>query len=142
MVLSIISHINWLHFLLDKFYFICLHFYLIISIRKGREKYEIHGICRKIDELIEEEVTININGVVFTGFSTVCPYKIEEGKNYPVILDITVFDDIEINEGIDGVKNLKRIDNSFKYRISGILNPEFIDAGIIITDEGEIFRTQ
>ena len=93
----------------------------------------------KIDELIEEEVTININGVVFTGFSTVCPYKIEEGKNYPVILDITVFDDIEINEGIDGVKNLKRIDNSFKYRISGILNPEFIDAGIIITDEGEIF---
>ena len=34
----------------------------------------------KIDELIEEEVTININGVVFTGFSTVCPYKIEEGK--------------------------------------------------------------
>lgn len=24
----------------------------------------------KIDELIEEEVTININGVVFTGFST------------------------------------------------------------------------
>ncbi|OTY71040.1 hypothetical protein BK749_18090 [Bacillus thuringiensis serovar vazensis] len=93
----------------------------------------------KIDELIEEEVTININGVVFTGFSTVCPYKIEEGKNYPVILDITVFDDIEINEGIDGVKNLKRIDNSFKYRISGILNPEFIDVGIIITDEGEIF---
>ena len=54
-------------------------FYLIISIRK-EEKYEIHGICRKIDELIEEEVTININGVVFTGFSTVCPYKIEEGK--------------------------------------------------------------
>ena len=37
------------------------------------------------------------------------------------------------------MKNLKRIDNSFKYRISGILNPEFIDAGIIITDEGEIF---
>ncbi len=34
----------------------------------------------KIDELIEEAVTININGVVFTGFSTVCPYKIEEGK--------------------------------------------------------------
>lgn len=44
----------------------------------------------KIDELIEEAVTININGVVFTGFSTVCPYKIEEGKSYPVILDITV----------------------------------------------------
>ena len=60
-------------------------------------------------------------------------------KSYPVILDITVFDDIEINEGIDGVKNLKRIDNSFKYRISGILNPEFIDAGIIITDEDELF---
>ncbi|MEV5111512.1 hypothetical protein MRBLBA3_003558 [Bacillus sp. LBA3-1-1.1] len=74
-----------------------------------------------------------------TGFSTVCPYKIEEGKSYPVILDITVFDDIEINEGIDGVKNLKRMDNSFKYRISGILNRWFIDAGIIIIDEDEIF---
>ncbi|HHK5552163.1 hypothetical protein COL11_08640 [Bacillus anthracis] len=93
----------------------------------------------KIDELIEEEVTININGVVFTGFSTVCSYKIEEGKSYPVILDITVFGNIEINEGTDGVKSLKRIDNSFKYRISGILNRRFIDAGIIITDEDEIF---
>ena len=93
----------------------------------------------KIDELIEEEVTININGVVFTGFSTVCSYKIEEGKSYPVILDITVFGNIEINEGTDGVKSLKRIDNSFKYRISGILNRGFIDAGIIITDEDEIF---
>ncbi|PRT42637.1 hypothetical protein [Bacillus wiedmannii] len=93
----------------------------------------------KIDELIEEEVTININGVVFTGFSIVCSYKIEEGKRYPVILDITVFDNIEINEGIDGVKSLKRIDNSFKYRISGMLNRGFIDAGIIIIDEDEIF---
>ncbi|MCU5329597.1 hypothetical protein ACQJ2X_10405 [Bacillus wiedmannii] len=93
----------------------------------------------KTDELIDEEVTININGVVFTGFSTVCSYKIEEGKSYPVILDITVFDNIEINEGIDGVKSLKRIDNSFKYRISGILNRGFIDVGIIITDEDEIF---
>ncbi|PRT08191.1 hypothetical protein C6356_07440 [Bacillus wiedmannii] len=93
----------------------------------------------KIDELIEEEVTININGVVFTGFSIVCSYKIEEGKSYPVILDITVFDNIEINEGIDGVKSLKRIDNSFKYRISGMLNRGFIDAGIIIIDEDEIF---
>ncbi|HFK1452056.1 MULTISPECIES: hypothetical protein [Bacillus cereus group] len=73
------------------------------------------------------------------GFSTVCSYKIEEGKNYPVILDITVFDNIEINEGTDGVKSLKRIDNSFKYRISGILKRRFIDAGIIITDEDEIF---
>ncbi|PFV69284.1 hypothetical protein COL05_29220 [Bacillus sp. AFS059628] len=93
----------------------------------------------KTDELIDEEVTININGVVFTGFSTVCSYKIEEGKSYPVILDITVFGNIEINEGIDGVKSLKRIDNSFKYLISGILNRRFIDAGIIITDEDEIF---
>jgi len=86
----------------------------------------------KIDELIEEAVTININGVVFTGFSTVCPYKIEEGKNYPVILDITVFDDIEINEGIDGVKNLKRIDNSFKYRISGILILSLLMQGLLL----------
>ncbi|MEX3421154.1 hypothetical protein H0911_19960 [Bacillus sp. HSTU-bmb18] len=73
------------------------------------------------------------------GFSTVCSYKIEEGKSYPVIFDITVFDNIEINEGIEGVKSLKRIDNSFKYRISGILNRGFIDAGITITDEDEIF---
>ncbi|WP_242215677.1 hypothetical protein [Bacillus cereus group sp. BfR-BA-01383] len=94
----------------------------------------------KTNKLIEEEVTININGVVFTGFSTVCPYIIEEGKSYPVTLDITIFDDIEINEGIDGVKSLKRIDDAFKYHISGILNHEFIDAGIIIKDEDENFR--
>lgn len=93
----------------------------------------------KNNKLIEEEVTININSVVFIGFSTVCSYKIEEGKSYPVILDSTVFGNIEINEGIDGVQSLKRINNSFKYRISGILNRGFIDAGIIIIDEDEIF---
>ena len=93
----------------------------------------------KNNKLIEEEVTININGVVFTGFSTVCPYIIEEGKSYPVILNITIFDDFEINEGIAGVKSLKIIDDSFKYRISGILKSEFIDAGIIIKDEDESF---
>ncbi|PFR11084.1 hypothetical protein COK52_23575 [Bacillus thuringiensis] len=92
----------------------------------------------KTNKLIEEEVTININSVVFIGFSTVCSYKIEEGKSYPVILDITIFGNIEINEGIDGVKSLKRINNSFEYRISRILNRGFIDAGIII-DEDEIF---
>ena len=37
------------------------------------------------------------------------------------------------------MKNLKKMDNSFKYRISGILNRWFIDAGIIIIDEDEIF---
>ncbi|PFM64636.1 hypothetical protein COJ48_09900 [Bacillus cereus] len=93
----------------------------------------------KTNKLIEEEVTININGVAFTGFSTVCPYIIAEGKSYPVILDITIFDDIEINEGIDGVKSLKRMNDSFKYRISGILNRKFIDAGVIIKDEDESF---
>ncbi|QWH59613.1 hypothetical protein EXW39_05350 [Bacillus mycoides] len=58
-------------------------------------KYMVY--VEKANKLIEEEVTININGVVFTGFSTVCSYKIEEGKSYPAILDITVFDNIEVS---------------------------------------------
>jgi len=85
----------------------------------------------KTNKLIEEEVTININSVVFIGFSTVCSYKIEEGKSYPFILDIIIFGNIEINEGIDGVKSLKRINNSFKYRISRILNRGLLMQGLL-----------
>ncbi|MCY8545603.1 hypothetical protein [Bacillus vallismortis] len=42
------------------------------------------ALVKKLDPHIEEEVILEIEGVEFTGFSSVCPYEIETGKHYPV----------------------------------------------------------
>lgn len=40
-----------------------------------------NALVKKLDPHIEEEVILEIEGVEFTGFSSVCPYEIEVGKN-------------------------------------------------------------
>jgi hypothetical protein len=38
------------------------------------------ALVKRLDPQIEEEVTIEIEGIQFTGFAFICPYKIEVGK--------------------------------------------------------------
>ncbi|MCF7618705.1 hypothetical protein OZL92_16535 [Bacillus sonorensis] len=95
---------------------------------------------KKLDPYIEEEVTLEVNGYEFTGFSTICPYVIEEGKEYPVLISFTILDDLDLLELNKEVKELKRIDESYKYYVRGILHEDYIDAGIKIYDEDEYFQ--
>lgn len=39
------------------------------------------AFVKGLDPHIEEEVILEIEGIEFTGFSSVCPYEIEVGKN-------------------------------------------------------------
>lgn len=97
------------------------------------------ALVKNLDPYIEEEVTIEIQGVEFAGFSFICPYKIETGHTYPVSLGFTILDKFEIRENFTKSKQLERVDSGYKYCIRGILHENWIDAGIDIADDDEYF---
>lgn len=90
----------------------------------------------KLSSLIEEEVVLKINGYDVVGFATIIPYAIFEGEEYDVELSITCLDDLELNEITEHTKQLRRIDNTFKYKFQGkLIEKGKLDVGIIIEDE-------
>ncbi|MCY9362620.1 hypothetical protein MOF33_07255 [Bacillus spizizenii] len=97
------------------------------------------ALVKGLDPHIEEEVILEIEGVEFTGFSFVCPYEIEVGKKYPVLVGFTILDELMVRENKEGIKDLKRIGLGYQYYIRGILQDDSIDAGIVFTDEDEYF---
>ncbi|UUH70358.1 hypothetical protein [Bacillus subtilis] len=97
------------------------------------------ALIKGLDPHIEEEVILEIEGVEFTGFSSVCPYEIEVGKKYPVLVGFTILDELVIRESIEKTKELERIGLGYQYYIREVLQEDSIDAGIVLTDEDEYF---
>ncbi|CAN2249225.1 hypothetical protein [Bacillus vallismortis] len=97
-----------------------------------------NAFVKGLDPHIEEEVILKIEGIEFKGFSSVCPYEIEVGKKYPVLVGFTILDELVIREKRK-TKELERIDLGYQYYIRGILQENSIDAGIVLTDEDEYF---
>lgn len=97
------------------------------------------AFVKGLDPHIEEEVILEIEGIEFTGFSSVCPYEIEVGKKYPVLVGFTILDELVIRENKEKTKELDRIGLGYQYYIRGILQEDSIDAGIVLTDEDEYF---
>ncbi|MDR4228442.1 hypothetical protein [Bacillus mojavensis] len=97
------------------------------------------ALVKGIDPHIEEEVILEIEGVEFTGFSSVYPYEIEVGKKYPVLVGFTILDELVIRENKEETKDLERIGLGYQYYIRGVLQEDSIDAGIVLTDEDEYF---
>jgi hypothetical protein len=89
----------------------------------------------RIDEDIEEEVTLVIDGLKLVCFAGVCPYPIEEGKAYPVSLHLVVFDDYMITEVNIDESSLKRIGQGFSYIVTGRLSEDTLNAGIAFQDQ-------
>lgn len=98
------------------------------------------AMVKKLDPSIEEEVTLDIQGIEFTGFATICPYEIEVGNMYPVTIGFTILDDIIMNEAKDQRIGLEYLDSGYRYCIKGVLNETSIDAGIIIEDDEDYFK--
>lgn len=80
-----------------------------------------------------------VQGIEVTGFSFICPYKIEIGKSYSVSLGFIILDKFEIREGVNDCKEIERVNETYKYRIRGVLHEKWIDAGINIVDDDEYF---
>lgn len=92
-----------------------------------------------LSDSIEEEVTIDIKGVVIVGFSTVCPYRISPGKVYPVGLSLTFLDgeDIEVSEE---KYSLERIGDTYRYTLFGKVIDGALDVGNNIKIDDEYFK--
>lgn len=90
----------------------------------------------KLNEDIEEEVVLQINDVRLNCFASVCPYAIEEGKSYPVQLELVVLDDYEMNESPSGAGSaFVRVAKSFAYLVRGRLNGMSLEAdGLVFED--------
>lgn len=92
------------------------------------------ALLKSIDESIEEEVLLEINGIEFTGFTNYCPYAINIGQKYNVSLNM--FTDSDISKSKTKIKEITQIDAGFGYFIRGkMLAGGLIDAGIILEEE-------
>ncbi|KEO85107.1 hypothetical protein [Tumebacillus flagellatus] len=100
---------------------------------------EYMALVKRLDPHVEEEVTVEIEGVEFTGFAFICPYEIEVGQKYPVSIGFTILDEFKVREIYENEKELERLDQGFGYCIRGLLDENSINAGIIILDEDEYF---
>lgn len=89
---------------------------------------------------IEEEVTIDIDGTVIVGFSTVCPYKISAGSTYPVGLGLTFLDAIEVSEVSEEKYNLERVGDTYKHVLFGRVTNGGVDIGNGIKIDDDYFK--
>lgn len=95
----------------------------------------------KLNEDIEEEVDLQINGVKLNCFASICPYAIEEGKSYPVKLELIVLDDYEVKESLnDTGPAFVQIGKGFAYLVQGRLNGTELEAGGLVFED-EVFQT-
>ncbi|MQR94643.1 hypothetical protein [Fictibacillus phosphorivorans] len=97
------------------------------------------ALVKRLDPQIEEEVTIEIEGIEYTGFAFICPYKIEVGKSYPVSIGFTILNELMIREIQGEKKEIERIGLGYEYYIRGLLHEDKIDAGLVFTDDDEYF---
>lgn len=94
-----------------------------------------NALIKATDSNIEEEITIEINGVELTGFVDSFPYGINIGGYYPVEIGITVLDDLELKEIDQPVKEIEQIGEGFGYFIRGELDGDRLNSAIIFKDD-------
>lgn len=95
----------------------------------------------KLDSYIEEEVLLEINGIQITCFICLCPYRLEEGKTYPVELSFVFLDDETFKEIQIEKYEVKKLDNAgFKYKLTGKVVEGCLDIGNGIKIEDEMFE--
>ncbi|MDK9773526.1 hypothetical protein [Vibrio sp. B181a] len=82
---------------------------------------------------IEEEVTIEVNGIELTCFAGMCPYELNIGQEYPVTFEML---DFELTEQESAEEtSTTRVDSTYAYKLLGRLNGGTIDAGLKICDD-------
>lgn len=99
-----------------------------------------HAKLLKLDEYIEEKVTVEIKGIQFIGFASICPYKVVPNKIYPVELSLTILDDIEIFELNEPQYGLERTNEACGYMVYGQVCGDCIDIGNGLKIQDNIFN--
>ena len=92
-------------------------------------------IVKKLSDDIEEEVTLDLNGLELTCFASICPNRVFEGKRYLVSFELMIVDEYLVEESADPTPSLERIGNGFSYWISGKLDGAIINSVVQFEDE-------
>ena len=93
------------------------------------------ALLKSVGEEVEEKVSLKVNGLVVTCFAGYCPNKICVGNEYPVVFELMIFNDYEVEEVESKCCGVERIENGFSYWIKGRLCKGEIDCGIKFSDE-------
>jgi len=72
--------------------------------------------------VIEEEVTLEINGIQLVTFANVVPFELIVGEAYEIELDVTILDDFIIKQVDLEEDLLQQESNSFAYILQGKLD--------------------
>jgi hypothetical protein len=91
-----------------------------------------------VNDLIEEQVFLEIEGQELVCFITSCPYRLDTGVLYPIAIALWSMDDIVLEEVLDqdAESCLKRIGDTFKYCVVGRLRAGgILDAGVRFQDD-------
>lgn len=89
-----------------------------------------------IDELIDEEVTLLIDGTLVTCFANYIPYEIEVGMTYAVELTLYLSEHYEAQRISSTNALIQRIDSSFAYVLYGTLNNNAFNTFTLLTVDG------
>lgn len=90
----------------------------------------------KINEHIDDEVTLLIDGTKIVCFANVCPYELEVGKTYDAELKLNLSEKYLISKSPHSEKLVERIGNGFAYKLYGELHNDEFHAFTTLYDEG------
>lgn len=94
----------------------------------------------KVDSHVEEEVSLEVNGLRLVGFASICPYQLTPNNIYPVNISLTILDGYELKEIDKPIYSLERINDTFRYIIQGKICGDSIDLGNGVKIQDEIFE--
>ena len=89
----------------------------------------------ELGEDVEEEVVLSIRGMHLVCFAGVCPYVIQKGQRYPVLLSLMVFGDYDLEAIEETTPGLTRRGSGFAYELRGWIQGDALDAGIVFRDD-------
>jgi hypothetical protein len=93
-----------------------------------KQQVELVGI----DDLIEEEVKVKVNGIYLDCFAGNCPFALQVGHKYDVVFS---YSDFEIEQSEDEECSIEKLNNSYSYKINGSLNNGVINSIVAISDD-------
>lgn len=88
-----------------------------------------------IDQDVEEEVVVDIDGHLLTCFANVCPYAIAVGQSYPATLSLWAADGVVLREAGHETPGIFRMGDGFRHKVVGSLRGTVLDAGVCFDDE-------
>lgn len=93
----------------------------------------------EVGSLVEEDVVIQVGDITLAAFANICPFAIAIGQRYVVELSLWADDELCLKE-TTREKGIERDPAIDQYIITGDLNGERLDAGIVF--EESIFATE